>query len=400
VKLASTGSGGRSRRTAGVAAASLVALGLAGLALRPQLVAIGPLVAEIELDLGASHAAIALLTTIPVLSQGLCALAAPRLMRRIGASPVAAASLCLLAVFGIVRAAAPTTAALVALTIPVGLAMGFALASLPALVKTWLADRPAFATGVYSTGLNVGSSAAAASAVPLADAGSGWQTPLLVFSVLTLPIAVAWWRLTPRRAASPPMLVQWRTHARRPAVWLVVALFTTTSAVFYGFVSWLADAYVERGWDEAEAGRLLAAMSIASIAASLLVPWLADRHGSRRLYLVLFCALQALAAAGVVVWADGAWLWAAAAGVAIGVIFPLTLTLPLDLSATPADVAAISGVVLGAGYGLSALSPIVLGALREATASFDAGFATLAATGAVAIGLAAMLGPRRLTPSP
>ena len=51
----------------------LAALFLAALALRPQLVGVGPLLPEIEDDLGVSHAVAGLLGTIPVLCMGVFA---------------------------------------------------------------------------------------------------------------------------------------------------------------------------------------------------------------------------------------------------------------------------------------------------------------------------------------
>ena len=62
----------------------LAGLFLAGFALRPQIVGVGPLIPSIERDLDVSHAVAGLLNTIPVLCMGLFALPAPVLTRRYG----------------------------------------------------------------------------------------------------------------------------------------------------------------------------------------------------------------------------------------------------------------------------------------------------------------------------
>ena len=62
----------------------LVALFLAALALRPQLVGIGPLLPPIQDDLDVTHAVAGLLGTIPVLCMGLFAPPAPFLSGRVG----------------------------------------------------------------------------------------------------------------------------------------------------------------------------------------------------------------------------------------------------------------------------------------------------------------------------
>ena len=73
--------------------ALLAALFLAALALRPQLVGIGPLIPAIQDDLDVSHAVAGLLGTIPVLCMGLFAPPAPFLSRRLGSRLAIAAAL-------------------------------------------------------------------------------------------------------------------------------------------------------------------------------------------------------------------------------------------------------------------------------------------------------------------
>jgi MFS transporter, CP family, cyanate transporter len=51
-------------------------------------------------------------------------------------------------------------------------------------------------------------------------------------------------------------------------------------------------------------------------------------------------------------------------------MFPLTLTLPLDLEEQPGLVGALVGMMLGVGYTIGALSPLLLGAVRDATGSY------------------------------
>ena len=84
--------------------------------------------------------------------------------------------------------------------------------------------------------------------------------------------------------------------------------------------------------------------------------------------------LQLAALLGVVLAArTPAGCWAVLLGVAIGPLFPLTMTLPLDAAERPAEVAALAGMMLGVGYTLSAPSPLLLGAIRDVTGGFDRG---------------------------
>jgi len=375
----------------------LVALFLAAVALRPQLVGIGPLLPSVQHDLDVTHAVAGLLGTIPVLCMGLFAPPAPFLSGRIGSRRAIAACLALIGVFGVVRAVAPGAVAVVVLTFPIGVGMGLAGALLPVAVKERFADRPGFATGVYTAGITIGSAIAAAVAVPLAHAANGWRTPLLVFSAVSTGLGVLWLWLTrtePRhvRVEIRPLKLPFR----RPLAWRLVAAFFFMSSVFYGLNAWLPDAYVERGWSEGSAGALLAVLNTITIPCGFFVAWAADHWGSRRLWLSGAAALQLVALLGIVLWPGAGWAWAVLLGIAIGPLFPLTMTLPLDAAERPVEVAALAGMMLGVGYSLSASSPLLLGALRDLTGGFDAVLWALVGFGALLVLVDSSFSPARL----
>jgi CP family cyanate transporter-like MFS transporter len=75
---------------------------------------------------------------------------------------------------------------------------------------------------------------------------------------------------------------------------------------------------------------------------------------------------------GLVALPGAAYLWALLAGVAQGGAFALVMTLPLDFESTRERVGALVGLMLGGGYSIAAISPFVLGAVRDVTGSFDA----------------------------
>jgi CP family cyanate transporter-like MFS transporter len=363
----------------------LAGLFLAALSLRPQLVGVGPLIPAIQSDLGISHAVAGLLGTIPILCMGLFAPPAPFVSGRLGSRLALAASLALIGVAGLARGVVPGAALLIVLTFPVGIGMGVAGALLPVWVKERFADRPAFSTGVYATAISAGAAISSASAVPLADVLGGWRAPLLLFSGVTLGLAALWLWVTrdePRhvRTRERPL----RLPLRSALAWRLVASFFLVSSIFYGLSNWLPDAYTERGWSESSAGALVAVVTGVSIPCAFAVGWLADRVGSRRAWLCGTASLQLAGVLGVVLVPSGGFGWAVVLGAAMGPLFPLTLTLPLDVGRRPEEVAAFAGMMLGVGYTLSSFSPLVLGAVRDATGSFSTALWTL-------VGLAAAL---------
>jgi CP family cyanate transporter-like MFS transporter len=384
------------RTRAGRRTAALLALGLAAVALRPQLTGIGPLLPEIQDDLDVSHLVSGLLPAIPIVCMGVFAPWAAYLSGWLGARAAVAACLAAIGLAGFARAFAPGAPAVVALTVPIGIGMGFAGALLPVAVKERFADRPAFATGVYSTGINVGSALSAGIAVPVADAAGGWRASLAVYSALAAALVAVWLALTPAAAARVPFRRPPRLPWRSGTAWLLVLLFGLDSMIFYGVNSWLPDAYVERGWSDARAGTLLAVVQVTTIPISFGVPWLADRLGSRRLYLTGSAAMFVLGTAGFVLVPSGAWGWAVCTGIAVGAMFPIILTLPLDLAHRPADVGAFAALMLGGGYVLAAVAPLVLGAVRDATGSFAASLWLLVGLSAALVATALAFSRERL----
>ncbi len=378
--------------------ALLVALFLGALALRPQLVGLGPLIPSIQLDLDTSHAVVGILATIPVLCMGLFAPPAAFLSQRLGSRHALAAALALIGVFGIARALVPGAALLILLTIPAGVGMGLGNALMPVAVKERFADRPVFATGVYAAGINVGATVSSATAIPLEHALGSWRDPLLVFSAATVGLFVLWLVLTRVErghvsALVPrPLALPWRS----PIAWRLVAAFFFMSGTYYGLNAWLPDVYVERGWSEGRAGELLAVLSATQIVAGVAVAWLADRMWSRRTWMAGCAGLGFLSMLGIILVPGAGFLWAALLGATWGPLFSLTMALPLDVGHGPAEVAAYTGLMLGAGYSLSAMTPFVLGAIRDASSGYGVVLWVLVGFTAALFAVNASLTPARL----
>ncbi len=355
------------------ATATLVALFLAALTLRPQIVGVGPLIPSIQDAFGTSHAVVGLLGTIPVLCMGLFAPVAAYLAAKIGTRRAMTIGLALIGVFGILRATMPSAWLVVLLTWPVGIGMGLGNALAPISVKEHFEKRPATGTGVYTTGIQIGSASSAALAVPLAAWFGGWRGALIAISCVALLSLVAWVFLT--RGEEPhaaPAATVPRLPWRSGTAWLLVTVFALMGCAYYGLNAWLPDAYAERGWTAGEAGVLLAMMNLTAIPASFLIPWLSDRTGRRSPFLLgLSCFF--ITGAVILVAAPGiAYLGSLLAGIAQGGLFALVMTLPLDFERTPARVGALVAMMLGLGYTIAATSPFVLGAIRDVTGSFDA----------------------------
>lgn len=376
----------------------LLALFVVTVGLRPQLIGLGPLLPRIQQDLAASHALVGLLTTIPVLCMGIFAPLGPSIAARFGPRRSLAACVAGIVVFGLLRAAVPGLPGVVIMTVGLGLAMGTAGALMSIVVKERAPGRPALATGAYAAGIVAGSLIAAAIAVPLADALGGWRQATAAFAAGSLVSLVGWLVLLPRdpsvhrddRVRAPRL--PWRSGL----AWGLVVVFGLQSLLYYGTISWLPAVYVERGWREADAGSLLALVNLVGLFVGIAVPFAADRIGSRRSQMALAAGAAVAGFVGVGLAPEAAGLWAVLLGVGLGGIFPLCLTLPVDVADDSTHVGAIAALMLLGGYLISGFGPVLLGLVRDATGDFSASIWLLVALGIVLVAACLTLSPHRL----
>ncbi len=295
------------------------------------------------------------------------------------------------------RAIVPSVGLLLLATLVIGIGIGIAGAVPSMVVSQHLPGRRALGTGAYAGGIVAGSAIAAAIAVPLAMGGEAWQRSLAVISLLSFGSLVAW--LTFVRADGRDRPVRARA-LRLPwgsrTAWLLVFVFGIQSLMFYGIVAWLPNVLVERGWSAGETGLLLGVFNGVGLIATLGVPLVADRLGTRRGQLVISAAFAAVGMAGLSVAPDLTVAWVILVGLALGAIFPLVLTLPLDVADEPSQVGAVAALMLLGGYVLSSMGPFVLGAARDATGTFVASLWLLFAMALAFIGCCVLLSPTRL----
>jgi CP family cyanate transporter-like MFS transporter len=379
----------------------LIGLFLASLALRPQLVGVGPLLSTIQGGLAVSHSVAGLLSTLIVLCMGLFAPVAFLIARRAGPRWTIAGALALIAAFGLARAATKPAATVILLTVPVGIGIAIAGSLMPLVVRESWPKRPVLATAVYTTGISLGAAVSAAVAVPLADAFGGWRDSLTAFSLATAVLLLAWAAFSRGyggRVAAPPPLP--RLPFRSRTGWLLVAIFAFVSITYYGINAWLPSSFTERGWSHASAGELLTVINAVTVPVSLALAFGGDLFGSRRFWLTAGATLQLAGLLGVILVAGGGWAWAALIGAGIGLLFPSIMTMPLDVADHPADVGAMAALMLGGGYTLSAVGPFLLGLLRDAAGSFTLALWLIFAATAVILFIALLTSHERLRRQP
>ncbi|MFF7637313.1 CynX/NimT family MFS transporter [Kitasatospora sp. NPDC008050] len=370
----------------------LTGIVLVALNMRACLAAISPMVGEVQRTFGLSATVSGLITTVPVLFQGVGAPLTPRLTRRFGTERVVLGAVLLLGA-GVLLRVLPSVVALFAGCVVIGVAIAVLNVSMPGLVKREFPDRAATMTGVYSTTMLVGATLAAGSSVPLEHAlGGGWRASLGSWSLLALIAAVAWLpqvlRARQERAAqvAPLATAQARPVAekpiaakaiehcwRLPLAWQISLFMGISSLMVYTLVAWMPTILADHGMSRDQAGLVFAFSNLVQVAGAFVVPLLAGRLRSQRWLAVAMAGLNALGVAGLLIApVSGAWVSAAVLGLAQGGSLGLALAFIVLRTGSAAGAAQLGGMSQAVGYLIAAIGPVGGGALHQLTGSWTA----------------------------
>lgn len=351
--------------------------------LRPAVVAVSPLVAEIRADLGLASATAGLLTTLPVLCFGLFAPVAPRLARRIGPEPTLLVALGVLAA-GVLLRLVPLTTALFLGSLLAGAAIAVGNVLMPVVVRRDFPRRAGAMMGAVSVLISGGGALAAAATVPLEGAtGLTWRPTLALWVLPALLALVLWWPAARgshrvHRADPPPGqgagpgagLVAAVPRLRRdPLAWQVTMFMGMQSLQFYALTAWAPTVFVDAGHDPTTAGLLLSVAGVSSLFTAAVVPALAGRLRGQHALVLALLALWTSGYTGLLLAPEGAAavLWMVLVGLGQGIGISLALTLMSLRSADAETTSRLSGMAQGVGYAVAAVGPLGLGALHDLT---------------------------------
>ncbi|GAA2450515.1 CynX/NimT family MFS transporter [Agromyces soli] len=368
----------------GAARALSPALVLAGLLLvaanlRAGITTVGPVLGELQQDLGLASLEASVLTSLPLVAFAIVSPIAPAVASRIGLERSLGIALAALAV-GLVVRSLPGLPLLWLGTALLGVAIAVLNVVLPAVVKRDFPKRIGQVTGAYSAVQAAFAALAAGVAVPVAGASAlGWRLPLGMWAglaLIALAVMLPQFRRTTHLSAQDladaehPDLSGLRSPWRSAIGWQVTAFMGLQSLGFYVLITWLPSIEASAGIDRAAAGLhqlLLNGAGIAgSLAASALIPRLRDQRwlaaGSSALFLgsVLGVLLAPQLSAG----------WAILAGIAGGSNIVIALSSFGLRTSHHAQAASLSGMAQSVGYTLAAIGPIAVGLMHDVTGSW------------------------------
>lgn len=378
-------------------------LALVAFNLRTGLIGVGPILPDVTDDLHLTHTQSSLLVALPIALMGLFALPGGRLVDRFGARAILTTGLALVTLAGGLRAAAGVFPMLLLLTAFFGIGIGIAQPGLPRLGLSLFPENAGLATGVYAGGFFTGSVVASLLTpvlLGLSESSARWRLPLAIWGFLAGVSLVVWiaglrfWSTPPpRQLASHSGSVvatatSWSPWQDRKA-WIVTLIFSGQGLAYYLLLAWLPSVYQEDGLSSHTAGLLFALYNLSTFPAMVGLPLLSDRIGSRRLpaLAATICLLTGSVGLALAPAAPGVmWIWPALCGLGVAGLFGMGMLMPVDI-APPGKTGAAAGMVLCVGYLASAAGPVVGGAIKDATGSFERALLLLPV---LALGLMAM----------
>jgi MFS transporter, CP family, cyanate transporter len=367
----------------GVPAWMLVAaMLLAALNLRTAVTSVGPVLDELELDIGLSSTLAGVLTTLPVIIFAVLGSLTPRLARHLGEKHTLIGSLGLMTAGLALRSlvGSPWAFLLLSILALAGGAMGNVL--LPVLVKQFFPHRIGPATAGYTTAMAVGSTLAAGITVPLANLrepmswrfGLGAWAGLALVGLLSALLLPA--RVRPRRTAGTSSAHRPLHHSR--TAWALAVFFGSQSLQAYVQFGWFALFFRERaGVSATQAGVLVAVLIALSIPISMAIPSIATRRADQRALILVLTACTVVAYIGMLVAPGaGAWIWVVLAGTGAGA-FPLALTLIGLRTRSVAMTGSLSAFSQSVGYVVAGGGPLLVGVLHGTTGGWTWPFVLL-----------------------
>jgi MFS transporter, CP family, cyanate transporter len=352
-------------------AVALVVLWLTAANLRSVVFAIQPVLPDIRHDFALSFSATGALTSTAIAVMGFGSIPGAYVGRLLGARRTV-----WVMAFGIGAASALRLARPQAIWVFVGtgllaLAVSFSQPAAAVLVRRWFIDRLHRATSVYANGILVGGTIGAA-ATPLIATAFGWRASFVVWAGISAAVGTAWALLMPRSDAPVP-----RFHLldalRSGRAWQITALFAFQNFAYFATAAWLP--FLLAGRPPAYVSWVFTCLNLLPIFPLLILPAVRWPFATSRAFYAGSGLIVLAGAAGLALGLrDAAWWLAFLVGLGCAAAFVGSMALAPLVAHGEAEAGAITAIVFTFGYVLAFGSPLLSGALVDATADVRSAF--------------------------
>lgn len=323
--------------------------------------ALPPVLPDIQRQLHLSETAVGALTTLPVLMLALGAVLGSAAVARLGPRFSLVVGLVIVGAASGARGLGGIAALFIA-SVALGIGIAILQPTMPSITRTWFATRAGFATSLYSNGIVVGEALAASLTLPLVVPWAGsWQKALAVWGLpaflaaglLLLPVFTV-----PARSSVGPL--KWWPRWSDSLTWRTGLLQGGGSVLYFGTNAFLPTYLHAVGHPDLVAP-CLAALNSSQLVSALVVAILARRGASPHALLAV-CSVVAIAGLGAIVYAPATLGIAGSAvvGFCSAVAFIVALAMPA-LLAGPDDVHRLAAGMTTISYLAAFLFPLAGG---------------------------------------
>ncbi|MGX7347147.1 CynX/NimT family MFS transporter [Acetobacter pasteurianus] len=373
---------------------------LIGANLRAPITGLGPVLADIQRDLGLDGSAAGLLNALPLLIFALLSLVAPTLACRYGLERILGSSL-LAILIGTILRSLPITGAIWGGTIVLSAGIAFANVLLPGLVKRDFPHQAASLISLYAATMAAMAGISAGLAAPISQlSGMNWRWALGIWAVLSGLAFIVW--MPQLHATQHHFGVMSKDDKRfispwrHPIGWQVSLFFAFHSLIFYSLVDWFASYAASRGIAPSAAGLMLLGYQLVAVTTNLgSAPLIRRAHNQVGLGVGCGC-LMLIGTSGLLFMPSWSLLWLISAGLGAGIAMVTSLSLFGLRTHDHHQAAALSGMAQFVGYAGAATGPLLMGFLHDATGKWTASFWLLIVISGLVSVFAALSGRCRL----
>lgn len=333
----------------------------------------GPVLPEIRQDLGISATTAGLLTVTPVICFAIGAFIAPATLRLLSPNRSIALALILLSIGGFVRLLGSANLLLLG-TILCGLGAALGNVVGGVIARRDFSLKLGLVMGMYVAAISVSAAAAEIISYPIFEIFDSWKHPLGLWTLIALATLLLWLVSQRNHPTDQPMTgrTSYRYLLRNPIAWALVLYFGFQSTNFHSLAGWLPSILRDAGISATTAGAMTSAMILLGVPTGLVVPILSARFTSQRFLVFLIAASSLIGLSGILlIPTTFTWIWIFFLGLGIGSSFPLALTMTLTKSDSAETARDLNAFMQSWGYVISAMGPIALGAIWDATGKWS-----------------------------
>lgn len=348
--------------------------------LRAPLTSVGPVIAEISLDLSLSNTAAGFLTTIPLLAFAFLSGIMPRFSNKYGLEVVLFASLVLLGMGLFMRSMGSIFTLFIGAAL-IGVAITVGNVLMPAYIKKYFSSNVGGVMGVYSAAMNLTAALAAGFSIRLGKiANLGWKSSIGIWILLTLLTMLIWLPQLRKSRYNTSFKEKEKQNQKinlykSRLAWAITIFMGLQSLLYYCITAWLPKVMQTWGMSVEASGWTLSYVQFAQLPATFLGAIIATRMRDQRFLAGSVGVLCILGILGLLIFQTKfALICCILIGTGSGLAFSLAMLFFVLRTQNTVHATKLSGMAQSFGYLIAAAGPPVFGGIFDAFHSWNGSF--------------------------